>query len=464
MIGSAVQRLLLLILLIAAPGAAMAALGAEAAWSYLWIAILLLVARFSALIERLRQPGVLGELLAGIVLGNLVLVGIGLLEPIKHDPTVKFLAELGVVILLFQIGLETNVHEMRRVGNRALLVACVGVIVPFVLGTAIVGPLLFADQSFNLYLFLGATLTATSVGITARVFKDLHYLQSAEARIVLGAAVIDDVLGLIILAVVAAIITTGSVAVLDIVWITLKAFLFLGGAILIGHRAAPLLSLIFSRIHSGVAMKLTVALALCLSFAFIAQSIGLAPIVGAFAAGLILDEVTFKDFSAPAIFSDVRNAVREANAEVRQRVHQVLAHHGKHHLQELIDPISHLLVPLFFVYTGMQVNLAVLADPGVVIVALVVTVVAIAGKLASGLAAGASANKWLVGWAMVPRGEVGLIFAVVGKGLGVIDDVLFSVFVIMVMLTTLVTPPILAYLIRHRPASAVVSSRPMTVE
>src|SRR3989344_2487559 len=166
----------------------------SAATIFLWIAIILLAAKISSLIERFGQPSVLGELVIGVILGNLVLLGIGVFEPLKADLIIAFLAELGVVILLFQIGLESNISRMREVGIKALLVACVGVAVPFILGTYIVGPYLLPGQPFSAYLFIGATLTATSVGITARVFRDLGKLQSREAQIVLGAAVIDDVL------------------------------------------------------------------------------------------------------------------------------------------------------------------------------------------------------------------------------------------------------------------------------
>jgi Kef-type K+ transport system membrane component KefB len=434
------------------PVVALASGDESPALSFLWIALLLLVGKIAGLVEKLGQPGVLGELVAGVVLGNLALVGIGVLEPIKVDAFVRALAELGVVVLLFQIGLESNLQEMRRVGARAAAVAVVGVVVPFVLGAMMFGPLLFPDQSSNVYLFFGATLTATSVGITARVFKDLHFLGSAEARIVLGAAVIDDVIGLVILAVVSAIISTGSVEAATVVWIAVKAIGFLGGAIVIGNRGAPALSRLLSRIHTGTGMKFTLALSVCLVLAFLAHALGLAPIVGAFAAGLILDEVTFKDFRGPEIEAPVREAVRDANPEVRRRVDAVLGHHAKHHLQSLLEPVGHLVVPLFFVYTGTQVNLSTLADPRVLGIAAVVTAVALAGKLVSGLVAG-PVQRWIVGWGMAPRGEVGLIFAVVGKQLGVVDERQFSVVVVMVMLTTLLTPPVLAVLVRRRHAT-----------
>src|SRR3989344_6385511 len=165
-----------------------------------WMAILLLFAKLASLVEKIGQPSVLGELVIGVVLGNLALLGFTAFEAAEADPLIRFLSELGVIILLFQIGLESNIQKMAKVGIPAFIVAVIGVVVPFLLGTCIVGPFLMPGLEANAYLFLGAALTATSVGITARVFKDLGKLQTPEAQIVLGAAVIDDVIGLIILA------------------------------------------------------------------------------------------------------------------------------------------------------------------------------------------------------------------------------------------------------------------------
>ncbi|WP_205617101.1 cation:proton antiporter [Pelomicrobium methylotrophicum] len=422
------------------------------AWVFLWIALILGAAKTASLVERFGQPAVLGELLVGIALGNLFLLGIDWFESIKTDEIVKFLAELGVVILLFQIGLESSVDSMRRVGVRAFLVAVVGVVLPFLLGTLIVGPLLLPGLSFNAYLFLGATLTATSVGITGRVFKDMGTLQTAESQIVLGAAVIDDVLGLVILAVVSAIVSAGTVDALGVAWIVAKAMLFLVAALVLGQMMAPRISRFFSRIHTGVGMKFMLVIGTCLVFAFLAQQIGLAPIVGAFAAGLILDEVQFRDFESPEFIADVSREVQDMAPAVRERLGKVIARHQQRGLEELVSPLGHFLVPFFFVITGMGVRLDALFNLHAVLIALGITAAAVVGKVAAGIVAG-KVDKWLVGWGMVPRGEVGLIFAVVGKGLGVVSDEVFSVIVIMVMLTTLMTPPILAFLIKRRQRS-----------
>ena len=420
---------------------------------FLWIAVILVAARIGSLVLRIGQPMVLGELVMGIVLGNMALAGVHWFEPIKSDGIVAFLAELGVVILLFQIGLESSVRSMLQVGVRAATVAVIGVVVPFVLGTWLVGPLLMPGLSFNAYLFLGATLTATSVGITGRVFRDLECLQIPAAQIVLGAAVIDDVLGLVILAVVSAIVSTGSADAAGIALILAKAFAFLAGALYLGQKLAPRISRLFAFIHPGVGMKFTLAIATCLVFAFIAQQMDLAPIVGAFAAGLVLEEVHFSQYERPAFESEIAQAAAGGEAEARQRVDSVLARHGRKHLEHLIEPLGLFLVPFFFVLTGMQVKLDLLADPHALAIALALTAAAVAGKVVAGLAAG-KGNGWLVGWGMVPRGEVGLIFAAVGRGLGVVSDEEFSIIVIMVILTTLITPPILSWLVKRMPSDA----------
>lgn len=416
--------------------------------TFLWIAIILIAAKISGLVEKIGQPSVLGELLVGVLIGNLALLGIHFLDPIKTDPIIAFLAELGVVILLFQIGIESNIFEMKRVGARAGLVAILGVVVPFVAGTYLVGPLILPGLSSNAYLFLGAALTATSVGITARVFKDLGKLQSREAKIVLGAAVIDDVLGLIILAVVSALVTTGAVSLGIISGIVAKAILFLVGAILLGQLLAPRISRFFSLIHTGLGMKFTVVIAFGLIFAYLAQLIGLAPIIGAFAAGLVLDPVHFRFYKDPEIIHEVKETLSKLKVKAEDKIMARLRYHADRHIEELIEPIGLFLVPIFFVYTGISVDLTTLANPQVIIAGLAITAVAFAGKMVSGLVAG-KVSKLIVGVAMAPRGEVGLIFATIGRQLGVVSDEVFSVIIIMVILTTLLTPPVLASLLKR---------------
>lgn len=418
----------------------------------LWLALILFSARlFSPLAARFGFPAVLGELLLGVVLGNLGLVGLHYFDAISKDPIILFLSELGVIILLLQIGLETRLQELVRVGPRAMLVAIIGIVLPFILGAFVAGPYLTPNPNLHTNLFLGATLAATSVGITGRVFRDLGFLNALEAKVVLGAAVIDDVLGLVLLAVVTGLVQAGSVSPGEVGRIIASAALFLGGSISIGRLLAPRISYGLSRLDAGPSMLFALVLATGLFLAWLAHAVGLAPIIGAFAAGLLFEPVFLRHFEIPKIVQDANPIVGEIPHSQRAPLEKILAHHTHRQHEQMIEPLGYFFVPVFFVLTGMQVNLQALSNPMVLVTALAITVLAIAGKLAAGFLAGRGANPWIVGWGMVPRGEVGLIFATVGRQLGVIDESLFSVVVIMVILTTLITPPCLTrVLTRHK--------------
>ena len=415
---------------------------------------------FSPLAERVGFPAVLGELLLGVALANLSLFGIQYFDSIAKDPIIAFMAELGVIVLMLQIGLEMRLADLVKVGGRAAGVGVVGIVTPFVLGAFVAGPWLLPGLGTNAYLFLGATLAATSVGITGRVFRDLGHLGAPEARIVLGAAVIDDVLGLVILAVVSGLVQAGSVSLSEVGGIILNAALFLVGSIAIGRAIAPHSSRWLARLDKGQSMLFAQVLATGLFMAWLAHLAGLAPIIGAFAAGLLFEPVFFKTFETPRIVREVEALLPDHTPggihPLAERLREALTRHSGHQHEHMLEPIGYFFVPVFFVLTGMQVDLSTLADPAIVAVALGVTAAAVAGKLLAGFAAGRGANAWVVGWGMVPRGEVGLIFAMVGKQLGVMSETMFSVIVIMVILTTLIAPPALTLLLRknHRASEA----------
>ena len=395
------------------------------------VAVMLVVAKIGGeIFERLKQPSVLGELAAGILLGNLVILGFTPTETLKTDTTIAALAELGVIILLFEVGLESDLKELMEVGWSSLLVAVVGVVVPFLLGWA-VSAYFIPDEPQLAHIFIGATLCATSVGITARVFKDLGKLATREARIILGAAVIDDVLGLLILAIVSGAIraasTGGALSFIDIGLIGLKSVLFLIGSIVVGHFLVPRLLRGAGRFETR-GVLLTLAISFCFVLSWAAVKVGLAAIVGAFAAGLILDEVHYRPKG--------RRTERE--------------------LEDLLQPVSTVLVPIFFVLMGMKVDLRLFARLDILGFAALLTIAAIVGKQVCGLAVlERGINRLAVGLGMIPRGEVGLIFAGIGatlilpSALGVnvpvIDSATFGAVVIMVIITTLVTPPSLKW-------------------
>ncbi len=325
-------------------------------------------------------------------------------------------SELGVLLLLFLVGLESQVSELLEVGGRALSVAIVGVVTPFVLGF-VASQWLLPTAEMSVHLFLAATLCATSVGITARVFRDSGKLQSREAKIILGAAVIDDILGLIILTVVVGVASTGKFNPWQVSQISFLSFLFLAATVLFGGKLVGWLIPRFTAMGQHQ-IKLLFPLALAFFMSWIASVIELAPIVGAFAAGLILREDHFHADS-------------------------------RHTMEGLISPLEKLFAPVFFVLMGMQVNLRSLTSPSTLWLALILSVIAIAGKLICGVVAGRGTNRWAVGIGMIPRGEVGLIFASIGKGLGVVSGATFSAIVAMVIVTTLVTPILLKWSLKR---------------
>jgi Kef-type K+ transport system membrane component KefB len=391
------------------------------------------------LIAKLGQPAVLGELLFGIIIGNLTYVGYDGLDYIKQDVVFEILSGIGVVLLLFEVGLESNIDDLLKVGLVSLVVALTGVIAPMFLGFY-VGEWLLPEASQYAHIFLGATLAATSVGITARVLKDIGKSHTREAKIILGAAVIDDVLGLIVLAVVTALIHSvnqsgGDATGVDlaaVATISLKAVGFLLIALVLGIRAAPFVFRIGAKIKIE-GMLLATTLCVCFFLAFLSAQFGLAPIIGAFAAGLIIDASGFEKFFE----------------------------HDESKIEDLLLPISGFFVPIFFVTMGMRVDLGVFFNIEVLTLATAITVAAILGKQLCSLAVFSKGlNRFAIGIGMIPRGEVGLIFASIGSqlyinGQRVIDDVLFSAIVAMVAITTVMTPLALKFAMNMKPSGRV---------
>jgi len=393
------------------------------------VAILMAAKLGGELFERMGQPAVLGELVFGMVLGNLALFGLHFMDPLKADESLALAAEIGVILLLFEVGLESNIGELMAVGTSAMIVAVLGVVAPVVLGYG-VSMYFLPAEAWYVHLFVGATLAATSVGITARVLKDLNKTETKEARIILGAAVVDDVLGLIILAVVSGLVKSidagggGEVELGPVMWIIGKSVVFLALAVVVGRILAGKV-LHFGAQFKVAGMPVVLSIAYCFLMAGLAEVAGLAAIVGAFAAGLVLDHAHYQGYH-----------------ELRARK-----------IEELLAPISAIYVPVFFVLMGLKVDLKAFGSFSVLQFAGALSLAAILGKqicslgiLEKGL------NRLAVGVGMIPRGEVGLIFAGIGAGLSVAGKPVFgsetfSAMVVMVMVTTLATPPLLKMLL-----------------
>ncbi|MDB9347970.1 cation:proton antiporter [Nodularia spumigena] len=393
-------------------------------------------------------PPVLGELLGGVVVGasalklvvfpdsgaaasdSIIMTILQFINNISPEAVtsifqsqseiVSVLAELGVIILLFEIGLESDLKELQKVGFQAVVVACVGVAVPFAAGTT--GLMFLFNVPVIPAIFAGAALTATSIGITSKVLSEIGQLKSREGQIIVGAAVIDDILGIIVLAVVASLAKTGEVDILNVIYLIVSATVFLIGAILLGKY--------FNQTFVAIANKLQTrgnliipALIFAFFMAFLGNAIHLEAILGAFAAGLVLDE------------TDKRKE-----------------------LDEQVKPIADILVPVFFVTVGAKVDLGVL-NPFIpenregLIIATFLLVIAIIGKIVTGWSVFGQAkiNRLAVGAGMIPRGEVGLVFAGIGAASGTLDKPLQAAIIIMVILTTFLAPPLLRFAFKQSP-------------
>ena len=354
------------------------------------------------LFKRLHQPEVLGELVAGIIIGP------SLLGWVQVDHYIEFLAEIGVIVLIFEVGLESELKDLLRSGLSSFLVAALGVLFPFGFGYFAVKMFGIAGGSTEVAIFIGTTLTATSVGLTARVLSDSGKLESNESKVILGAAVIDDILGLIILATVVGLIQRHVIETGSLLLTVGSAVGFLVGALLIGIYVTPHFMKLIERMQVRGVIFVTSFL-WCLFLAFIARKIGLATIVGAFAAGLVVEKAT-------------------PNVCIGDR----------------IKPVANIFVPIFFVTMGMMVDFRALFNPNTLLLAGILIVIAVISKVLCGWGAlGSQVNRLAVGIGMIPRGEVGLIFASYGLANAVISQSVYSAIILMVIVTTLITPPFL---------------------
>lgn len=380
------------------------------------MAIMLISAKIGGeLFERfLKQPAVLGEIIAGMVIG---ISGLALIPP--HNVTLATIAEIGAVLLLFEIGLHSDLAELLKVGPRAALVALVGLVVPFGLGYAVSKAFALPDMAA---IFIGATLTATSVGITARVLGDLKALTREESQIILGAAVLDDIFGMIILAIVTKLAKTGSVEPGSVAMTALIAIVFVVASIIIGGLITPKLLRMAAKMQTRAAL-ITAVFIFILGMSALASLIaGLAPIIGAFAAGAVLGRL---------------------DAKVK--------------FQPQTEAIAGVFIPFFFVMMGVSLDIRTL-DPTTAAgrftwaIGGALTLVAIVGKLLAGLVVPKRLNRLYVGVGMMPRGEVGMIFAAAGVQAGILKSDLYAAVLVVVMATTFLTPPLLGMLVKKMPA------------
>ncbi len=371
------------------------------------LGVIFIAAKVSAeIFERLKQPAVVGEILAGVLIGPSVF---GL---VKHTELTQALAEIGIILLLFTVGLEINAKALFQVGGRALLVAILGVIAPFIAGWALLA--IWGKPSIE-GVFLGAAMVATSVGITARVLASIGMLSSKASQIIMGAAVIDDILSLLILSIVSS-AAKGSINYTELITTSLLSIGFTLFMIFIGTKLVNKVKPSFEKLKIGHA-HLIIGLTLCLVLSLLATYVGVAAIIGAFLAGMVLSDVS----------------------ESTELHNQSCA-------------VMEFLLPFFLVGIGLQLELSVFKDNQIIILAIITTIAAVATKLvACGLAALPLGKRAAlqIGMGMVPRGEVGIVVAQIGLTIGVLSNALYGVVVFMAIATTLIAPPFLVKLFKQ---------------
>ncbi|HHC72767.1 MAG TPA: cation:proton antiporter [Thiotrichales bacterium] len=380
---------------------------------FLHLLIILLTARILAeLATRLGSPSVMGELLAGVVLGPSLF---GWVEPME---AIKLMAEIGILLLLFEVGLETDIRKLMRTGAKSVVVALAGFLLPLLLGFSL-GYWVF-DLTLLVSLFIGGTLTATSIGITVRVLSDLRRQQAREGQIVLGAAVLDDILGVVLLALLYEFSIGGGVSLLN----AGKVMAFVGAFFFIAPVAAKLISLVIMRFDSVSTIPgllPTTIVSLVLFFAWLAHALGAPELLGGFAAGLALSRRFFLPLGV-ALRTEERFA---------------------HRIEEQMRPIVHLFTPIFFVFVGLSLNLREIdwGSPSIWLFSASMLLVAVGGKMVGAMLIREPwLERWVIGMAMVPRGEVGLIFAELGRVSGIFDNETYAGMVIVIALTTLLPP------------------------
>lgn len=394
----------------------------EAHTFFLYLLVILMTARiFAEVAVRLQAPSVIGELMAGVVLGPSLL---GWLQPME---AIKLMAEIGIILLLFEVGLETDIRRMARSGKQSVIVAIVGFVLPMLLGFALAYQVF--ELSLMVSLFIGGTLTATSIGITVRVLTDLKRHQAHEGQVVLGAAVLDDVLGVVVLALLYEFSTGGGISLVN----TGKVLIFVAAFFVLAPITAKLISIIihrFDAVSEIPGLLPTTIVSLVLFFAWLAYAMGAPELLGGFAAGLALSRRFFLPFGI-ALHTDEGFSDR---------------------IEQQMKPIVHLFTPIFFVFVGLSLNLREIdwSSPFIWIFSLSLFAMAVIGKLIGAFMLRETwATRWVIGIAMIPRGEVGLIFTELGRVSGIFNNEIYAGLVIVIALTTLLSPLAMKWVYSH---------------
>lgn len=417
---------------------------------FLWLVVFIFLSRSLSIVKKIGLPLVVGEILSGVILGDLSNFGITIFQSAEGNEIIKFLAELGAIILMFEIGLESKFSDLRKNFKIGSVVAISGSILTFI-GGFLVSMYFIDNESILRNLLFGLITAATATGISAKTFKDMKILQTKEVKIVLIASIIDELLSILSFGIISSMILTTTISLTNISISIMQMIIFFIFAAIFGHWITPFLAKWSIKIHAGINMKIGMLLITCFLFSWIAYAAGLATVVGAFIAGLILDQVYFDSFSKSSFFVKLRKISQKiTDNDIKQDLSSLIENQESKALEELIKPLSHLFVPVFFIYIGLMLKIDVLFQLKTLTLTFILLGVSFTGRIISGFFTNKKLNKLIIGLGMTPIGEAGLIFAVFGRSADLISESALAAIVATLVISSVITPILIKLAINYK--------------
>ena len=417
---------------------------------FLWIALFIFLSRSLSVVKKFGLPLVIGEIIAGVIIGDLHFFGITLFDGVEDNAIIMFLAGIGSIILMFEIGIESKLTDLRRNFRNGTKIAVLGTLLTFVSGY-LIGAYFVPKSSLATCLLLGVITASTATGISAKTFKELKIMNSKEVKLVLVASIIDEFISVVCFAVISGLIINASFSFFNFSITVAQVLMFFAFAVIFGSWITPVFTKWSTRINPGLNMKIGVLFIICLLFSWVADVMGLATVIGAFVAGLMLDEFYFKSFSKSGFFRELRNIATNCSDETTQfRLNLVIETQEKKSLEELLKPLSHLFVPIFFIHIGLMLDVSKLTNLKTLVIVGLLLGFSFIGRILSGCLIKGNLNKLIIGLGMTPIGEAGLIFATFGKSMNLIGNTLFTAIVSSVVLASITTPILIKLAIKYK--------------
>jgi len=419
---------------------------------FLWLVVFISLSRGLSIVKKIGLPLVVGEILSGLILGDLNHFGIHIFNEAENDLSIQFMAELGAIILMFDIGLESKLSDLKKNFKTGFAVAVSGSILTFSSGFLISKYLTENPTTLSNMLF-GIIIAATATGISAKTFKDMKIIHSKEVKVVLVASILDELLSILGFGIISSLIITHSVSLLNLSVSMAQVLGFFVFAAVFGQWITPLMTKWSIKIHAGINMKIGVLLVICFLFSWIAYISGLATVIGAFIAGLMLDKIYFESFSKSNFIVKLRHiALNLSDTATKQKLNELIEKQEERTLEELIKPLSHLFVPVFFIYIGLMLKVDTLLHVDTLLLVAFILILSFIGRLISGffIRPSRKLNSLVIGLGMTPIGEAGLIFAMFGKNMGIISENSLAAIVASVVIAAVITPILIKIAINYK--------------